>query len=1285
MSTTCSPYNKVIHCSNCSVHYTSLISTGREFQCVFLSTAEPTTPEGGSKNPTKTSCSQYVFNTALTRAKSLVVCAGNPFLLMKIEEKMGQANERSCWKEYIRRCMECNTLHVPSLLGLGVEERQKKLETLQQKVFTTKTDSRLTDPSSEKKLDSITLAYKKAFEKLSSCQRCRIQLKTAQGGLQWQIKEKGDPQEMMREQQPSAPADLPQVALPKETVLCNLEFVSPRKALAHPLDTSKPVVNITGLGNRRGAFDGDVVAVELYPSEADAQQQFGKVVQVVQKCHQERYVCTVDRHSTLHFIPIDKKTPHFVNLPRISRDLLGYTRKDIEAGLEAQKDWVVVFDENSLPLSGEDELPKIKEIISAETSRRMLFVVQELGWDPKYRLPLGAVVESLPLGTNFFHAERLLKAAYSIDVDDTEPNAEEEEGEDEVEPPANLVRQAFTIDPTGAHNLDDALSLVQVEEGRYRMSVLIANVARQIKCGDKVDKLAEARGTSVYGSRENRFLRNMLPSSLCQKLSLLPKKIRDVLIVSTMVTVSQDGSIDSIDSACTISEGKLQSQVQLDYDEAQCLLDEQALSATLQQKLQCYPQSQGQPNPSLTLQILYKIAMHLRVQRLGRAAHAYEISEEDVKQSWQAHLLVGELMVWANEAVARFVHHKLPELALLRRQPAPSEQELKEFVEDFAGVLGHSIGMSTLEAGCPTDPLLIPRCTLQQLQVALRKALQSQDTSQLKLLLTSDHLYPQLSAAKACLRRISQRAEYVCSSSFLKLQPRDTSQSSISPFRHYSLCQDYYTHFTSPIRRCCDLVVQRLLLSILNELERPYKANALEKLCRHINIRNREAKLFQREMNRLEVAQRLGVSCEETQAFIVRNKSKFQVCFPELGYQQCLKRENTEFHISDLVCQEKGGTLQWRASLTSFKGQNFALGNPQLCTCVEDRSSDGSSQSFEDPVIKMTVFFKDHKAKAALDDQDTLQKAQHSYTLLREVVSLDPEKWQRALSIVDDHHPTNEKLRQLSSLLPHPQEEVDHTPPDPATVEKFKQSPILKYEVKHKIGSNSVVSLWLGRTLLRQPILAPCLQLLQVAPELRICLQHNSHPAECFSDPDLCLASKKGYTSIQEYISLWEKVFLAEVACDSVQSSPLIILKDVPLEWPTLKIPENCATDLYYLPNGPIKLAIPPECQDFLQYDIRISVGDLVCVRYNVVNKRTKETLRAVYHLVVSLKYTSPLPGSTGHSDSETEEDKVLHLEMKAMCKSSCQVSLKMADVLRESEDTPTCELQLIHLQESYK
>ena len=149
-----------------------------------------------------------------------------------------------------------------------------------------------------------------------------------------------------------------------------------------------------------------------------------------------------------------------------------------------------------------------------------------------------------------------------------------------------------------------------------------------------------------------------------------------------------------------------------------------------------------------------------------------------------------------------------------------------------------------------------------------------------------------------------------------------------------------------------------------------------------------------------------------------------------------------------------------------------------------------------------------------------------------------------------------------------------------------------------------------------------------------------------------------------------------KVKVDGYLSTSDTILKAVPLQWPKLKIPEN-STDEYFVPEGLVKLTIPPEKRDFLEYNIRIKIGDLVCVRYDI-----KEVeCRAVYHLVVEDKYTGDQP-----SDDIEEENKdklPLVVKMKCISRSSCQVSPRMADVLLKHQ--PTCELQVINLQESYK
>ena len=91
-------------------------TVGEEFKALFMSTAEALDPLGCSLNPTKSLCSPSVFNTAITRAKSLIVAVGNPYILLRMEKKMG--NDKQCWAEYLHRCFKMGTV-VP---GEGVIE-----------------------------------------------------------------------------------------------------------------------------------------------------------------------------------------------------------------------------------------------------------------------------------------------------------------------------------------------------------------------------------------------------------------------------------------------------------------------------------------------------------------------------------------------------------------------------------------------------------------------------------------------------------------------------------------------------------------------------------------------------------------------------------------------------------------------------------------------------------------------------------------------------------------------------------------------------------------------------------------------------------------------------------------------------------------------------------------------------------------------------------------------------------------------------------------------------------
>ena len=416
--------------------------------------------------------------------------------------------------------------------------------------------------------------------------------------------------------------------------------------------------------------------------------------------------------------------------------------------------------------------------------------------------------------------------------------------------------------------------------------------------------------------------------------------------------------------------------------------------------------------------------------------------------------------------------------------------------------------------------------------------------------------------------------------------------------------------------------------------------------------------------------------------------SSLKFSFPEVKYKSCLDRQKTEFHISTLLCHvDDKDVLRWTGNMFSFNGNDSILDNCRICQ-VEALSSKNIVSTT--PHITMTVLYNpvDQASLEATEKEQSLStEAEEQCKLLKlqvyllqtqkTVAIIDPDDWQCVIQKVDNIF-SDENFYQVSAVISKARSQkldkdghtFEHT-----TMLRFRKTPTVKY-IRCKLGSNSIFSVWLGQNYcLEEPILSSCLQLIEVAPELRICLQHNKYPAECFSDTSLSQASKSQYISLEEYVLLWKKVHLAEAAQDSILASDKVnVLKDVPLQWPDLYIPTSSTED-FYLPRAPLTLVIPPENQSFLHYDMKISPGDLVCVRYDV----KKEQCKAVYHLVVKEMYVDRVKKmDTGGGDKNP-----IIIKLENLGKYSCRISSKMASILRRKQ--PTCELQATNLRESYR
>ena len=321
-------------------------------------------------------------------------------------------------------------------------------------------------------------------------------------------------------------------------------------------------------------------------------------------------------------------------------------------------------------------------------------------------------------------------------------------------------RVLVTIDGESARDFDDAISVERLRSG-YRLGVHIADVAEYVTEGSVLDQEALRRGTSVYlPDRAVPMLPERLSNGLC---SLRPDVPR--LALSVFLDYDASGNIRSTRFAETL----IQSAARLTYEQVQAFFDGKiALDEDVADLLD---------HASALLEVL----LDQRLERgaldfdlpVGRVVVDSEGRPLDVEQGQRldAHRLIEQMMVAANEAVARELDAaEVP--ALYRAHAPPSALRVSE----LAGVL-RSLGLEMPEGGY---------------------ALISESPSPLQALLRNVEGQPEEQLVATLVLRTMERARY-----------DDTNRG------HYALGLEDYCHFTSPIRRYPDLIVHRQLKQLL--------------------------------------------------------------------------------------------------------------------------------------------------------------------------------------------------------------------------------------------------------------------------------------------------------------------------------------------------------------------------------------------------------------------------------------------------------------------------------------
>lgn len=594
---------------------------------------------------------------------------------------------------------------------------------------------------------------------------------------------------------------------------------------------------LEGDAARNRALNGDEVAVQIVSRPSDNTD-----VRFADRC-KGKVVCVLERRP-LERISGLLKPPNYVHGQGELTDRQAIAR----AG--SNKFAMFIPQDNRIPFMEvhesdlPDELRGPNLAFNVLAKRKTIYAARLKMWVPDYwraqrRYPRGAIVAELG-GVGEIEAETAAILA-DCDVDTREhppkalaclPEVPWRVSEEEVAKRRDFrSTRVVTIDPETARDLDDALSVRPLGDGRWEIGVHIADVSHFVAPQTALDDIAQSRATTVY--MVQRAV-PMLPRLLCEELCSLNPAV-DRLAFSVTWTMDADGNEVG---PRWYGRSIIRSCVRFAYAQAQAVLDgapwQEAVGKpvdgghtiddvtsdlTVLLRMSKAMRARRYDNGALTINA-FKLNFRLDRDGLPKVAEVYELKDTN--------RLIEEFMLKANISVAERITDAFPKHALLRMHPPPKDRPLQMFVE-YARKLGIEVDASS-SAG------------LQKSFLALAE--RSKDD-------------PVVAVLQNNAVRSMRRAEYICTG----LHDDDPTT-----WAHYALAVPLYTHFTSPIRRYADVVVHRLLQAALDAGDAGFAPEECEAWAKTCNVRKENARTAQDRSSMLYLCSWIEETCRRTGA-----------------------------------------------------------------------------------------------------------------------------------------------------------------------------------------------------------------------------------------------------------------------------------------------------------------------------------------------------------------------------------------------------------------------------------
>ena len=1175
---------------------------GREYRAIFICTSEPAKQDCSPEEKTKSLCEATVFNTVITRACSLVVACGNPFRILKMEEKMG--NSKHCWMEFLHRCMENRSLLLSKDLSKQRDLYKDALHKLEEIMFERASRNLMALPELRPDTgDSIMQSYNDEFKK-KNAKLALGRVGNDSGWKLWDIHSSRSDEILV----PDTAESQVQVGSSR-SVRCRLWQRSHGDCVAIPSDRHQQKFTVKA-DKRRCAFEGACVEVEEIWKNPESGERFGRVCSIVEQGSIQPVLCQVDRNNVLAFYPVDGKSPKFLNLPHLSKQLLEeMSVKDLGKHLNKPKKYISCFDPKFLT---KGYVPKISDSVPLEVAHNLLFVVQPLYWSPKYRHPIGAVIGAFPKGTSMGHAMKILSIEYQVpdghaDIPVVEP----------VETPL----KADSKHVIGIRGLNGycqiGLSIEHKHDKSSVVSIYITDVTDHIfvKNVYRLDEHVKQRASFLGECKDMNVYRSILPEKVLELASFnSTHPVKCFCLQLPVPALSSETQVN-------IHGAELQSGK---FIVSKCIISFHELEYILQNT------SQGKPLSKESLEqlkehnkdssisavdkifLLFKVAERLHFQRKGHSGYSnMEPHSYLYPDAWK---LVNEMLILVNSTAAKRIARTFPKRTLLKVQAPLSEHSEREIVESFSGLLQFTSQYGYLPIDKESDPdvtqIPFPRAICSnllkvlassQLNFMLAKQLLSLPMYHAHLLVLdaviSDHVPKEEYAVKKIVNKSKKEVDTIISS-----LDQPAKYPDLVHYSQNAVCSP----ITSPFDSVLDIYAQGLLkLSIAGDRSvQDLSHQEFVEIVRQCNMSTLNANNYSTALASLNLAisaQHSSVCVDAVIKGLSDGNIQFSYHHPSLNMPSL-----SEVKVSLLTKSSKVNVARFSMKITSARYLLRVLTNP--CYETEEKgdkkllvfNSSGTSGNLKQH--HYFIAYVPQYASVSLEEWKFVKKF---------MVHSDKESAMKLESFLSDFlesefhksyqfQPLSKNRAALEAAedQKHPWSKKKAKSREPWDM---KEAPFVIMNTPFEFAQLQTFKMWL-RADTNEYVATPKPQLLELSPDVRVCLQHIDEPEFCFTSGIVAESSKVRYSSMRQYRRTWEEIILSEAAVSSIKGNPsqIFLFSDFLLYFSGFEVPQDCIGEEFYEPSGEITAILTKEFLQSRQDIFPFDQGYFVCARYEI-------------------------------------------------------------------------------------